>query len=284
MRHHVPHGINLMNSPILPNPNTIFEITETGRQQLEGGATTLFADALRFLVLTDGKVSFGQIAKSLADVPEEILNRIVADLQQKGFIQPQKTAESAGGDDLSSLDFSSYIPPDPETVRKQRDEEFARRLEDAQNYMALMKAQGYAVRIARQAGTAAKPSSGGAYTVLIVEDHQELAESMQMFLELENFAPRVASNRDEIAMQLRTPPLPDVVLLDVTLPDTNGFEILQRMRGHPVLKAMPVIMVTAMTARDDVMRALGSDANGYITKPFQLDVLLKSIKAVLGLR
>lgn len=272
-----------MNAPPSPNPETVYEVSETGRQQLKGGSTSLFADALRFLVLADGKLNFGQIAKSLADVPEAILGRIVFELQQKGFMQPVKSAEPANSVDLSSLDFSSYMPPDPASVSERRDEEFALRMQEAQRYMALMKEQGYAVRIARQARSAAKPSSGGAYSVLVVEDDPALSATMRKFLELERFVPRVAANRDEVVAELRKPPLPDLILLDVTLPGASGFDILQRLRGHPILKQIPIIMVTAMSAREDVMRALAADASGYITKPFTLDVLMKGIKAVLGI-
>jgi two-component system, OmpR family, response regulator len=107
---------------------------------------------------------------------------------------------------------------------------------------------------------------------------------MRKFLELERFVPRMAANRDEVASELRKPPLPDLILLDVMLAGASGFDILQRVRNHPALKQIPVIMVTAMSAREDVMRALAADANGYITKPFKLEVLMKSIKAVLGIR
>jgi len=274
-----------MNAPSSHHPDTVYELSDAGRQQLKGGTTALFSDALRFLVLADGKLNFGQIAKNLKDVPEAILGRTVLELQQKGFIQPVQPAARAEGADLSSLDFSSYMPPDPAAAREQREEDFAARLEEAQRTMALMKEQGYAVRIARQARSPAKPSSGGAsYSVLIVEDEAVLAATMRKFLELERFAPRVAANRDEVGAELRKPPVPDLILLDVMLSGDSGFDILQRLRGHPVLKQIPVIMVTAMSAREDVMRALAADANGYITKPFKLDVLMKSIKAVLGIR
>ena len=272
-----------MNAPPSPHPDTLYEVSEAGRQQLKGGSTALFADALRFLVLAEGKLSFGQIAKNLKDVPEAILGRIVLDLQQKGFIKPLKSAEPAAGGDLSSLDFSSYMAPDPAAAREQREENFAARIEEAQSTMALMKEQGYAVRIARQARSAAKPSSGGAYSVLVVEDEAALAANMRKFLELEGFVPRVAANGDEAAAELRKPPLPDLILLDVLMSGPSGFDILRRLRAHPALKQIPVIMVTAMSAREDVMRALAADANGYITKPFKQDVLMKSIKAVLGI-
>jgi two-component system, OmpR family, response regulator len=269
-----------MNTLSPPHPDTVFEVSDAGRQQLKGGTTALFADALRFLMLAEGKLSYGQIAKSLKDVPEALLGRVVLDLQRKGFIQPVQPAAS---DDLGSLDFASYIPPPPASAGAQREEDIAARKQEAQSTLEAMKEQGYAVRIARQARSAAKPASGGAYSVLVVEDEAPLAATVRRFLELERFVARVAANRDELAAELRKPPLPDLILLDVMLGGASGLDILERLRAHPVLKSIPVIMVTAMSAREDVMRALAADVNGYITKPFKLDVLKKGIKAVLGI-
>jgi len=271
-----------MSAPPPLSPATLFEVSDAGRQQLKGGSTTLFADSLRFLLLAEGKLSYGEIAKSLADVPEVLLGRIALDLQRKGFIQPLEPAAPAESDDLSSLDFASYVPPPPVSAAE-REEETAARKQEAQRTMETMKEQGYAVRIARQARSAAKPSAAGAYSVLVVEDEAPLAATVRKFLELERFAPRVAANREELAAELKKPPLPDLILLDVNLAGASGLDILERLRAHPALKAIPVIMVTAMSAREDVMRALAADANGYITKPFKLDVLKKGIRAVLGI-
>jgi len=273
-----------MNAPPSPDPETVYEVSESGRQQLKGGSTMLFADALRFLLLANGKLSYEQIAAILSDVPEAILGRTVFDLQHKGFIQPVQPAAPAEAADLGSLDFSSPASPDPAADGGRPEEEIALRTKEAQDYLAVLKEQGYAVRIARQARSTVTPSSGGAYSVLIVEDEPPLAGTVRKFLLLEGFAPRVAASREELAAELKKPPLPDLILLDAMLAGASGFDILERLRGHPVLKSIPVIMVTAMSARKDVMRALAAEANGYITKPFKLDVLLKGIKAVLGVR
>ncbi len=70
--------------------------------------------------------------------------------------------------------------------------------------------------------------------------------------------------------------MPDLILLDVQLPDGNGFDILARMRQHPVLKNMPVIMLTAEATRESVLRGLQLGADGYVTKPFEPDVLVSA--------
>ena len=92
-----------------------------------------------------------------------------------------------------------------------------------------------------------------------------------------------SANREQVLAGLRKLPLPDVIILDVMLPDANGFDILQRLKAHPALKAVPVIMLTADAARESVMRGLAGGADGYITKPFERAMLLDGVKAVLGI-
>ncbi|OGA98357.1 MAG: hypothetical protein A3E79_04420 [Burkholderiales bacterium RIFCSPHIGHO2_12_FULL_61_11] len=106
---------------------------------------------------------------------------------------------------------------------------------------------------------------------------------MRKVLGFAGFVARVAANREQIVAALRQPPLPDLVLLDVMLPDTDGFNVLARMRQHPLLGKVPVIMVTGTATREAVLKGLLGGANGYITKPFQIDVLLKAVKTVLGI-
>ena len=100
---------------------------------------------------------------------------------------------------------------------------------------------------------------------------------------MEGFEPRMAGNRVEIVAALQVSPLPDVVLLDVNLPDTNGFDILARVRQHPTLKSMRIIMLTSQASREDVMRGMVGGADGYITKPFDNDILIRAVRSVLGL-
>ena len=94
---------------------------------------------------------------------------------------------------------------------------------------------------------------------------------------------RAALKRDDIVISLRQVPPPDLILLDVQLPDANGFDILAKMRQHPSLKSMPVVMLTAESTRESVLRGLQGGADGYITKPFEPDMLISAVKAVLGL-
>ena len=72
------------------------------------------------------------------------------------------------------------------------------------------------------------------------------------------------------------------MLLDVQLPDLDGFDVLSRIRQHPLLKTVPVIMLTGEATRGAVLKGIHGGADGYVTKPFQIDVVMKAVKTVLG--
>ena len=117
----------------------------------------------------------------------------------------------------------------------------------------------------------------------MVEDDPDMSELVSRLLIAAGFEIEIAANRGEVLAGLRKQPLPDVILLDVMLPDANGFEILQRLKAHPALKGVPVIMLTADAARESVMRGIAGGADGYVTKPFERAMLLEGVKAVLGI-
>ncbi|SET24625.1 two-component system, OmpR family, alkaline phosphatase synthesis response regulator PhoP [Pseudobutyrivibrio sp. C4] len=75
--------------------------------------------------------------------------------------------------------------------------------------------------------------------------------------------------------------LPDLVLLDIMLPDENGFEIVRQLRSSEITAAIPVIMVTAKTGEIDLVRGLETGADDYIKKPFSVMELTSRVKALL---
>ena len=79
-------------------------------------------------------------------------------------------------------------------------------------------------------------------------------------------------------------PLPHLVLLDVLMPEVSGFDVLNRIRKHPALQRIPVLLLTALADRKDVARGLTLGADGYITKPVLPSVLLKAVEAAVGRR
>jgi CheY-like chemotaxis protein len=118
--------------------------------------------------------------------------------------------------------------------------------------------------------------------VLVVEDDDGSAVVIEKSLHAFGCQTRRARNRQEIADALAVKPLPHLVLLDVLLPDANGFDVLNRIRQHPSIAALPVLMVTSLGERNDITRGLILGANGYITKPVLPSTLLQAIEALLG--
>ena len=75
--------------------------------------------------------------------------------------------------------------------------------------------------------------------------------------------------------------VPDLILLDVMLPDENGYDIVKKIRKNPVTKQIPVIMVTAKTTEMDMIKGLDEGADDYIKKPFSIMELITRVKALL---
>jgi two-component system, OmpR family, response regulator len=144
-----------------------------------------------------------------------------------------------------------------------------------------LRASGFFVNIVRQASKAA--ITGRAPLVLIVEDDPGTVMVIRTVLERDGYQARSASDLGEIIRALSTRPHPDLILLDIMLPDANGFAVLERLRRHPDLGSTPVIMLTSLSQPGDVAKGLALGANGYMSKPARPQALLSAIRIVLGL-
>jgi DNA-binding response OmpR family regulator len=116
-------------------------------------------------------------------------------------------------------------------------------------------------------------------TILIVDDDADLREALREQFELtEEFAAEEAATAAE-GLRLAKEQRPDLILLDVELPDMDGREALKLMRSGSV--SSPVVMLTAASGDSDTILGLESGANAYVTKPFKFNVLLAYIRAQL---
>jgi two-component system phosphate regulon response regulator PhoB len=117
--------------------------------------------------------------------------------------------------------------------------------------------------------------------ILIVEDDATIRTILEMALLGAGFRRvRTAARGDEgLAEAKRLKP--DLVLLDVMLPGLDGFSVCSRLRELPALAATRIILLTARTQTDDIVRGLSCGADDYVTKPFDRAVLLARIRAVL---
>ena len=118
-----------------------------------------------------------------------------------------------------------------------------------------------------------------AQKLLIVEDKQHLAAGLKLNLELEGYLVDVAANAKEAGQRLLDPSGYDAIVLDVMLPDVNGFELCKRFRDAG--NFVPVIMLTARSSPEDRVRGLEVGADDYMVKPFELGELLARVRSVL---
>ncbi len=118
--------------------------------------------------------------------------------------------------------------------------------------------------------------------VLIVDDDESIALLIEKALHTFGLQTRIACNRKEIVEALGEKPPPHLVLLDVMMPEVSGFDVLNRIRHHPALQKLPVLLVTSLGDSKDITRGLMLGADGYITKPVPPSVLLKAIETVIG--
>ena len=113
--------------------------------------------------------------------------------------------------------------------------------------------------------------------ILLVDDEPRILDSVRMNLELEGFEVSEATSGREALDKLRVV-LPELVVLDVMMPEMDGFETLREIRRF---STVPVIMLTVKADERDVARGLELGADDYVAKPFSQMVLLARVKAVL---
>jgi CheY-like chemotaxis protein len=142
---------------------------------------------------------------------------------------------------------------------------------------------GFYVAMARRSAERMPPRNGERHSVFVIEDDPSLLKLVGEVLTKAGFLTRFARNRQEINKEFNATPLPDLVLLDVTLPDADGFQILERIRAAPKLASLPVIMMTGRSDIADITRGLSLNADGYVTKPFKINALIAAVGTVLGL-
>jgi len=114
--------------------------------------------------------------------------------------------------------------------------------------------------------------------ILVAEDDAAGRELIRELLELEGYDVRMTADGREALEALRQPPAPDLVLLDIQMPELDGYEVMRRMRAIPGLATVPVVAFTAYAMAGDRERALAAGFDGYITKPIRVATLREELR------
>ena len=118
------------------------------------------------------------------------------------------------------------------------------------------------------------------YKILIVDDVMSNVLLLKVLLTNEKFAIATASNGRQ-ALEQVDKENPDLVLLDVMMPDMSGFEVAQHLKANPKTADIPIIFLTAKTLKEDILEGFKIGADDYITKPFSMEELTFRIEAIL---
>lgn len=116
--------------------------------------------------------------------------------------------------------------------------------------------------------------------IYIVEDDESIREIESIALKNSNYIVSAFENAKEFYKKLDEL-VPDLILLDVMLPDESGYDIVRKLRKRPATQDIPIIMVTAKTTEMDMIKGLDGGTDDYIKKPFSIMELITRVKALL---
>lgn len=117
--------------------------------------------------------------------------------------------------------------------------------------------------------------------IMIVDDDEALQKLVTVLVERAEMVPISAMNATEAARLLRQPPLPDLMVLDLMLPEISGIDFLKQMRTKEMFDNLPVIILSALADPDQIREGLDAGADRYLTKPYLANNLIKTVREVL---
>jgi two-component system, OmpR family, alkaline phosphatase synthesis response regulator PhoP len=117
-------------------------------------------------------------------------------------------------------------------------------------------------------------------SVLVVEDEDDIRELVSYNLLKDGYQVAGVASGEDVLKAVESKP-PDLILLDIMLPDMDGLKVCHKLKGDPRFDSIPIIMLTAKGEEADIVAGLNMGADDYITKPFSPKVLLARVQAVL---
>ncbi len=249
---------------------TIYRLTESGRHAWESQDTAVPADYRRLLWLMDFHGHAGLLREMMKSAPRHVLDEWLGEMEELGLIE-QVLAGQEGEQDFA-------LPRHDKTLALEQ----ARVEQEAQAAGAALQRTGAFLALDRlkYRRIVAKPAAET--EMLIVEDDPDQLALADLRMSMAGYKVRVATSVHGFLQSMFDDGAPDLLLLDVELPDGDGFEILRRMRRHKVLSSLPVVMLTVKSDPADIGKGLALGADGYVTKPYTKSILVDVVRRVLG--
>lgn len=116
--------------------------------------------------------------------------------------------------------------------------------------------------------------------IMVIDDDEDFTNLYKKTLLAAGYD-AIAINQSSVAIEMAYLVKPDIFVIDLMMPDIDGFQLCRMLRADPVFKNTPIIIVTALTDTDSKMIAMGAGANDYLAKPFSVDKLKMRINTLL---
>jgi len=247
----------------------VYRLTQSGREAWESQDVAVPADYRRMLWLMDFHGHAGVIHDLLRQYPKHVLDEWLAEMEELGLIE-QALDMQASEHAFSSREADVTQTMDQGGVRHEAD--------TAGVTLARTGAYVAADRLALRPSPSKAPADS---VVLIVEDDPDQLALADLRVSMAGYKVRVASSVNAFLQGMLDEGAPDLLLLDVALPDGDGFDVLAKMRRHPVLGSLPIVLLTARNDAADIGKGLLLGADGYVTKPYTKNLLADVIRRVL---
>ena len=248
----------------------IYRLTASGRDAWESQDAAVPADYRRLLWLMDFHGHGALMREVLMSAPRHVLDEWLAEMEELGLIEQVPAGHE------EEQDFA--LPRGDKTLALEQ----ARLQQEAQAAGAALQRTGAYLALDRLKYLRITPKPPGETEILVVEDDPDQLALADLRMTMAGYRVRVATSLNAFLQSMFDDGAPDLMLLDVELPDGNGFEILTRMRRHKVLSTLPIIMLTVRSEPADIGRGLALGADGYVTKPYTKNILADVVGRVLG--
>ena len=256
-------------------PDRIYRRTPLGEQKSAQPDKSLPLEHQRILGLVNQDTHTDVVRGCLRQFPDALLADWLGEMEELGYLS-STSAESTQSLDFTDLFNAKQAKAAPLTAedRKQVERQAAAAAAALGDKGAFLAQE----RLKNRAPLGKAPAD---ISVLIVEDDPDQAAIANLRVTMGGYKVRLAADQKALRDEFSAGRVPDIILLDVRLPDGDGFEILEKIRRHPRLTLLPVVMLTAITGKENVRRGLEIGADAYVTKPYSKNIVVDTIRSVL---
>jgi CheY-like chemotaxis protein len=259
---------------VMKKEGRVYRLTPAGHDAWESQDAAIPAEYRRILWIIDTETHTDVVRGLLREYPDELLDEWLEELVELELLHAQQTVVEC------DLDLTETT-----TTKLRRsalsDAEKSRLHSDARAVGAELLRRGVYLAEKRLRNRPDSPKAAAQTVVLIVEDDPDQRALADLRMSMAGYSVRVADSVNALLRSLLEHGMPDVLVLDVMLPDGDGFEVLEKIRRNAMYALLPVVLLTVKSETEDIARGLFPGADAYVTKPYSKNLLSETIRRVL---